>query len=137
MTYAPIQGKCPVCHQDSANTAFQAGAAIRDAEVEGWKASAENRLLIQGEREKTIAELREQVTILQHEVDAARHSKERAVRILTGIHALLHPPIFTDRDGKMWQFKSPIIEEQMQALSDRIRAIPEEIDAINATEQKP
>jgi hypothetical protein len=33
MTLAPIQGKCPVCHQDSANTAFQAGAASRDAEI--------------------------------------------------------------------------------------------------------
>lgn len=33
MTYAPIQGKCPACHQDSANTSFQAGAASRDAEV--------------------------------------------------------------------------------------------------------
>jgi len=36
MTLAPIQGKCPVCHQDSANTAFQAGAASRDAEVAMW-----------------------------------------------------------------------------------------------------
>ena len=34
MTLAPIQGKCPVCHQDSANTAFQAGAASRDAEIQ-------------------------------------------------------------------------------------------------------
>jgi len=34
MTLAPIQGKCPVCHQDSANTAFQAGAASRDAYIE-------------------------------------------------------------------------------------------------------
>ena len=34
MTYAPIQGKCPVCHQDSANTSFQAGAASRDAEIQ-------------------------------------------------------------------------------------------------------
>ena len=37
MTLAPIQGKCPVCHQDSANTAFQAGAASRDAEVAQWQ----------------------------------------------------------------------------------------------------
>ena len=37
MTLAPIQGKCPVCHQDSANTAFQDGAASRDAEVAQWQ----------------------------------------------------------------------------------------------------
>jgi hypothetical protein len=33
MTYAPIQGECPVCHQDSANSSFKAGAASRDVEV--------------------------------------------------------------------------------------------------------
>lgn len=88
-------------------------------------------------QQELVESLRRQVEVLQHEVDAARQSKERTLRILMSIHALLHPPIFTDRDGKMWQFKSPIIEEQMQALSDRIRAIPEEIDAVAATEQKP
>jgi hypothetical protein len=44
MTYAPIEGVCPVCHQDSTNAAFQAGAASRDAEI---------------------AELRQQVTLLR------------------------------------------------------------------------
>lgn len=37
MTYAHIQGKCPVCHQDmvdTVNAAFKAGAASRDAEVD-------------------------------------------------------------------------------------------------------
>lgn len=33
MTFVPITGKCPVCHNDSANSAFQAGAASRDAEI--------------------------------------------------------------------------------------------------------
>jgi hypothetical protein len=56
----------------------------------------------------------------------------RAVRILTGIHALLYPPRFTDNDGRTWQFKSPLAEEQMQELSDRIRALPNEIAAIEA-----
>ena len=54
---------------------------------------------------------------------------EHTVRILTGIHALLYPPRFTDNDGRTWQFKSPLAEEQMQELSDRIRALPDEIAA--------
>ena len=58
------------------------------------------------------------------------HANQRyfsAVRLLTGIHALLCPPRVTDHDGRTWQFKSPLAEEQMQELSDRIRALPDEI----------
>lgn len=66
------------------------------------------------------------------ERDIARECYARAVRILTGIHALLYPPRFTDHDGHTWQFKSPLAEEQMQELSDRIRALPDEIAAIEA-----
>lgn len=66
------------------------------------------------------------------ERDHAKACYERTVRILTGIHALLYPPRFTDHDGNTWQFKSPLAEEQMQELSDRIRALPDEIAAIDA-----
>lgn len=65
------------------------------------------------------------------ERDHAKACYDRAVRILTGIHALLYPPRFTDRDGRTWQFKSPLAEEQMQELSDRIRALPDDIAAID------
>jgi len=71
------------------------------------------------------------------ERDHARACYERTVRILTGIHALLYPPRFTDHDGRTWQFKSPIAEEQMQELSDRIRALPDAIDAIDAAMKTP
>jgi hypothetical protein len=63
------------------------------------------------------------------ERDHAEACYDRAVRILTGIHALLYPPRFTDNDVRTWQFKSPLAEEQMQELSDRIRALPDEIAA--------
>ena len=66
------------------------------------------------------------------ERDHAKACYDRAVRLLAGIHALLYPPRFTDDDGRTWQFKSPIAEEQMQELSDRIRALPDEIEAIDA-----
>lgn len=57
---------------------------------------------------------------------------ERAVKILTSIHALLYPPVVTDANGQTWKFKSPVSEEQMQELSDRIRAIPDELAALDA-----
>ena len=57
---------------------------------------------------------------------------ERAVKILTSIHALLYPPLVTDANGQTWKFKSPVSEEQMQELSDRIRAIPDELAALDA-----
>lgn len=57
---------------------------------------------------------------------------ERAVKILTGVHALLYPPVITDANGQTWKLKSPVSEEQMQELSDRIRAIPDELAALDA-----
>lgn len=63
------------------------------------------------------------------------HAKEcydKAIRVLTGIHALLYPPRTTDNDGRTWAFHSPMVHEQMQELSDRIRALPDEIAAIDA-----
>ena len=67
------------------------------------------------------------------EMRRVRDSHERVLKILTGIHALLYPPTVTDADGQTWRFKSPIAEEQMQELSDRIRAIPDEIAALETT----
>lgn len=63
------------------------------------------------------------------ERDHAKACYDRTVRILTGIHALLYPPRFADNDGRTWQFNSPLAEERMQELSDRIRALPDEIAA--------
>ncbi len=71
------------------------------------------------------------------ERDHAKACYDRTVRLLTGIHALLYPPRFTDNDGRTWQFKSPLAEEQMQELSDRIRALPDEIEAVDAAMKTP
>jgi hypothetical protein len=69
----------------------------------------------------------------REERDQARASRDHTIMILVSIHALLYPPRVTGNDGRTWQFKSPLVEEQMQGLSDRIRAIPDEIAAIDAT----
>lgn len=71
------------------------------------------------------------------ERDHAKACYDRAVKILTGIHALLYPPRVTRDDGKTFEFHSPHVHEQMQALSDRIRAIPDEIAAAAETQEKP
>jgi hypothetical protein len=72
---------------------------------------------------------------LRYERDVARAKFDRTVKILVGIHNLISPPI-QEVNGKRYQFRSPIIEEQMQALSDRIRAIPDEIAVVDAVAAK-
>ena len=84
-----------------------------------------------------IEKLRREAEIAGLERNHAKACYERTVRILTGIHALLYPPRFTDNDGRTWQFKSPLAEEQMQELSDRIRALPDEIEAIDSAMKTP
>lgn len=65
--------------------------------------------------------------VLQHQLDAERHRVEFMVRQLTHIHALLYPPTVKMDDGRVMQFHSPMQAEQIQALSDAIRAIPEKL----------
>jgi len=79
-----------------------------------------------------VEELREENEVYRAERDQARASRDHTIKILISIHALLYPPRVTGNDGRTWQFKSPLAEEQMQGLSDHIRAIPDEIAAIDA-----
>ncbi len=85
---------------------------------------------------------REQVEALQRERDALSMECERrqqfaesAVRVLSSIHALLYPAqVVTTDAGKIYVFRPTTIDphEILQALSNRIRAIPSEIDAARA-----
>lgn len=71
MTFVPITGKCPVCHNDSANSAFQAGSASRDAEVAELKeayANVTERIHMVGgylDQIKERDKLREQMILLR------------------------------------------------------------------------
>jgi len=69
----------------------------------------------------------------QHQRSAVANHLGRAMKTLMGIHHLLYPPRPT-ANGVTLQFRSPHVHEQMQELSDRIRAIPDEIAAIEAGE---
>lgn len=70
--------------------------------------------------------------VLRAERDHERAKVESAVRLLTGIHALLYPAPIKTPDGRTMVFrpKDPDPHQVLQELSDRIRALPDEIAAI-------
>lgn len=70
------------------------------------------------------------IEVLQHERDHARAQFESAVRLLTGIHSLLYPAPVKMDDGRTMVFRPENAHEFMQALSDRIRAMPDELAAL-------
>ena len=53
--------------------------------------------------------------------------------ILFGIHSLLYPPLLKLDDGRVMGFRPKNIDADvvLQELSDRIRAIPSEIEGLN------
>lgn len=74
--------------------------------------------------------------ILYHERERARAQVEYAGRLLAGIHALLYPPPIklADPDGRTMVFrpKDPDPHTILQELSDRIRALPDELARLDA-----
>lgn len=82
-------------------------------------------------REKWLAE-DTQRRVLQLELDRALLMKERLTKVLFGIHSLLYPPMVKLPDGRTFAFKPKDLDPHacMQELSDRIRAIPDEIGAL-------
>lgn len=81
MTFVPITGKCPVCHNDSANSTFQAGAASRDAEIAALQAEIERKMSAGGFVLKENGQLREQVAMLR---DALEVTHELYVNASSG-----------------------------------------------------
>lgn len=76
-----------------------------------------------------IDQLQRENTVLRGERDQARASLERAVRLLEGIHGVLYPPLVKLDDGRTMAFRPENAHEFMQTLSDRIRALPDEMEA--------
>lgn len=72
--------------------------------------------------------------VLRNERSFERKKFDQAVKVLSSIHAVIYPRIF-DVNGQRYAFRSPFIHEQMQALSDRIRAIPDEIAAMRSAKE--
>ena len=74
---------------------------------------------------------RERCDVYRAERDQSRGNLDNCVRILSGIHALLYPPPINTPDGRTMVFRPKGLDthEVLQELSDRIRAIPDEIAA--------
>lgn len=97
-------------------------------------ADVESLLSELGERAEEADSLQAQADALRHERDHARASKDNAVKLLVSIHSLLYPAPVTMADGRTMVFrpKSPDPHEVLQELSDRIRALPDELAALAA-----
>lgn len=72
------------------------------------------------------------------EREHARIMYEHSVKLLTSIHSLLYPPATKLPDGCTMVFrpKDPDPHTILQALSDRIRALPDEITAFAKAESE-
>jgi len=68
--------------------------------------------------------------VLRIERDHSRRQFMVGVELLCGIHYLLYPAPFTRGDGATFVFRPQNPHEWVQKLSDRIRALPDEIDKI-------
>ena len=70
-----------------------------------------------------------EVEVLRAERDHARATVEQAVSSLAGIHSLMYPAPIRMEDGRTMVFRPnhPDPHKVLQELSDRIRAIPDEI----------
>jgi len=73
--------------------------------------------------------LEREAEVRYYEREQARARVDIAVKLLTGIHSLLYPAPITTEDGRTMVFrpKDPDPHEVLQELSDRIRALPDEI----------
>lgn len=82
---------------------------------------------LDGETRHPVARPRE-LEMLKLERRHLRSTQDRLLKILTGIHRLINPPPLSV-DGKTLKFENPLASEMLDTLSNRIRAIPEELDA--------
>ena len=76
-----------------------------------------------------IERLQRENEVLRAERDHERACRDHAVKLVTGIHSLMYPAPFTMADGRTMVFrpKDPDPHTVLQELSDRIRALPDEM----------
>ena len=80
---------------------------------------------------RQIKQLQLQCDVLRAERDHARASFDHSVKLLTSIHSLLYPAPITTPDGRTMVFrpKDQDPHKILQELSDRIRKVPDELEA--------
>lgn len=79
-----------------------------------------------------------QINRLGSELERERAKSYRLAQVLAGIHALLYPPVITLANGQTLNFVPKSLDPHalMQELSDRIRAIPDEIEGVDSEEDE-
>ena len=135
MTLAPIQGKCPVCHRDSANTAFQAGAASRDAEVVSLTNQRDYEYVRAENAEQERDQLRAQINVLREALSSAEsaldESRDYPVTYDEVITALITAP-----EQFLADYRNKVIEECAKRaeayayMSQNFNALAEELRAM-------
>lgn len=95
----------------------ESAARSRDMHPDYWCASVQD-----------VANAVDREIALRAENEALQAKLDRAVKILSEIHLMLCPPK-TYADGKTHVFRPPNVAEYWQELSERIRAIPDALDA--------
>jgi len=80
-------------------------------------------------RELTREEIERENEILHMEKAHIQARYDHAIKILTAIHSATYPKV-VEHEGKTFAFRPEDHHLFMQALSDRIRAIPDEIAKI-------
>lgn len=80
----------------------------------------------------TAEQLSRRIEILRIERDIEREKVTRLINLLVSIHSLMYPPPMKHEDGRMFVFRPKSVDphEVLQELSDRIRAIEDEIRTI-------
>ena len=76
-----------------------------------------------------IDQLQRENRVLRAERDKARARVDRAVTLLTSIHSCMYPSAVKMENGRLMVFRPENPHEYLQALSDRIRALPDEMVA--------
>jgi hypothetical protein len=108
---------------------------VADAEVGRLQAEVERLRDSCAAKADRIDRLGETVERLRAERDHARACVDNAARLLTSIHSLLYPAPLKMTDGRTMVFRPENPHDYMQALSDRIRALPDELAAIKEAQQ--
>ena len=86
-------------------------------------------------RELTREELERENEILHMEKAHIQARYDHAIKILTAIHSATYPKL-VEHEGKTFAFRPENPHMFMQALSDRIRAIPDEIAQMDSVQPK-
>lgn len=81
-------------------------------------------------RELTREELERENEILRMEKDRILAMYDHAIKILTAIHSATYPKL-VEHEGKTFAFRPEDHHLFMQTLSDRIRAIPDELEKLS------